>query len=108
MSRCEQLNIDPQSLLPKLPKARDLRPFPTRLALTFLGHSDRVRCISVSPDGQWMVSGSDDGSVRVWEVDTGRCARVWRVGAVVEVRQSVLCLSVCCLSSELNVALSSL
>lgn len=31
--------------------------------------------------GQWLVSGSDDGSVRLWEVATARCMRTWDLGA---------------------------
>ena len=33
--------------------------------------------------GQWLASGSDDGSVRLWEVQTGRCMRAWRLGGPV-------------------------
>ena len=38
---------------------------------------------SVSPDpwsGQWLVSGSEDGSVKLWEVATGRCVTTWELG----------------------------
>ena len=38
---------DPQQLLPKLPKPKDLQPFPTQLTLQFLGHSGKVRCSAV-------------------------------------------------------------
>ena len=31
------------------------------------GHGDRVNCVVYSPDGQRIVSGSDDCSIRVWE-----------------------------------------
>ncbi|MFN8360384.1 MAG: hypothetical protein U0264_10770 [Candidatus Kapaibacterium sp.] len=30
------------------------------------GHSGEVRSVAVSPDGQWYLSGSNDGSVRLW------------------------------------------
>jgi len=33
---------DPKSLLPALPKPRDLQPFPTRLAKRFTGHTAQV------------------------------------------------------------------
>lgn len=41
----------------------------------YRGHTDLVRCISADPSGQWLVSGSDDLSIRVWEVATGRCMK---------------------------------
>ena len=38
---------DPKSLLPALPKPRDLQPFPTRLAKRFTGHTAHVRSKAV-------------------------------------------------------------
>lgn len=72
--------IDPKTLVPKLPKPQDLQPFPQTLAMRFSGHSGRVRCISPHPSGQWLASGSDDGTVRLWEVSTGRCSAKWKLG----------------------------
>ena len=63
--RKERVRVDAEDLLPKLPKPRDLQPFPTTLSLVFRGHSDIIRSISVDPTGQWFVSGSDDGYVKV-------------------------------------------
>eukprot|EP00823_Brevimastigomonas_motovehiculus_P003592 TRINITY_DN2217_c0_g1_i2.p1 TRINITY_DN2217_c0_g1~~TRINITY_DN2217_c0_g1_i2.p1 ORF type:complete len:820 (-),score=148.91 TRINITY_DN2217_c0_g1_i2:481-2940(-) len=68
---------DPKTLIPQLPKPRDLRPFPSTLSIEYVGHTGKVRSISVSPCGQWIASGSDDGTVRLWEVSTGRCFYVW-------------------------------
>jgi hypothetical protein len=44
-----------------------------------LGHrtNTAINSVSLSPDGQWMASGGDDGTVRVWEVSSGRCFRKW-------------------------------
>uniref|UniRef100_A0A8C2T9B2 Ribosome biogenesis protein BOP1 n=1 Tax=Coturnix japonica TaxID=93934 RepID=A0A8C2T9B2_COTJA len=53
-----RVNVDPEDLIPKLPKPRDLQPFPTTQALVYRGHSSLVRCISVSPSGQWLASGT--------------------------------------------------
>lgn len=41
---------DPESLVPQLPKPRDLQPFPTLLALRFCGHTQAVRA-GVHADG---------------------------------------------------------
>ncbi|XP_056008764.1 ribosome biogenesis protein bop1-A-like [Ostrea edulis] len=70
-----KMNINPEDLIPTLPKPRDLQPFPTAQAIVFRGHSGIVRTISVDPSGQWLLSGSDDGTVRFWEVSTGRCMK---------------------------------
>ncbi|KAI8872849.1 BOP1NT-domain-containing protein [Ramicandelaber brevisporus] len=70
--------IDPESLLPKLPDPEELRPFPTTEAVRFAGHTGMVRSISVDPRGRWLLSGSDDGTVRLWEVISGHCVFVWR------------------------------
>ncbi|KAJ2476751.1 Ribosome biogenesis protein erb1, partial [Coemansia sp. RSA 2320] len=75
LKRTTQLNAE--ELMPKLPDPRDLRPFPSAQALVYLGHTGRVRSISVDPTGLWLLSGSDDGTVRLWEIVTGRCARIW-------------------------------
>uniref|UniRef100_A0A8C9FXJ2 Ribosome biogenesis protein BOP1 n=2 Tax=Pavo cristatus TaxID=9049 RepID=A0A8C9FXJ2_PAVCR len=79
-----RVNVDPEDLIPKLPKPRDLQPFPTTQALVYRGHSSLVRCLSVSPSGQWLASGSDDGTVRFWEVCTARCMKTLPVGGVVK------------------------
>ncbi|CAE8651866.1 unnamed protein product, partial [Polarella glacialis] len=35
----QRMNVDPESLLPKLPSPKDLRPFPTHIAVSYDGHS---------------------------------------------------------------------
>ena len=75
--RRSKLNIDPESLLPKLPSPDDLRPFPTVCATLYRGHQGRVRCISVNPAGTFVASGGDDGTVRVWDLLSGR--QLWSV-----------------------------
>ncbi|XP_014895051.1 ribosome biogenesis protein bop1 isoform X2 [Poecilia latipinna] len=79
-----RVNVNPEDLIPKLPKPKDLQPFPTTQALVYRGHSGLVRSISVSPSGQWLVSGSDDGSVRLWEVCSSRCLKTVQVGGAVK------------------------
>ncbi|CAL1185106.1 unnamed protein product [Candida parapsilosis] len=70
--RKNKLNIDPESLIPELPSPKDLRPFPIRCSTIYEGHTGKIRTVAVNPQGIWLATGSDDGSVRVWEVLTGR------------------------------------
>jgi ribosome biogenesis protein ERB1 len=75
--RRNKLNIDPESLLPKLPNPEDLKPFPTTCAAIFRGQEGRVRSVSFDPHGIFVASGGDDGYARIWELLTGR--QVWNV-----------------------------
>eukprot|EP00112_Aurelia_sp_Birch-Aquarium-sp1_P010468 Seg2233.4 transcript_id=Seg2233.4/GoldUCD/mRNA.D3Y31 product="Ribosome biogenesis protein bop1" protein_id=Seg2233.4/GoldUCD/D3Y31 len=70
-----RLQVDPEDLIPKLPKPRDLQPFPSRENLVYRGHEGAVRCLSVDPSGQWLVSGSEDKTLRFWEISTCRCVK---------------------------------
>jgi ribosome biogenesis protein ERB1 len=72
-----KLNIDPNSLIPKLPSPSSLKPFPNHCSLQFT-HSTAARCTSVSPDGHWVVSGGEDGAVSLWETNVGREIRRWK------------------------------
>jgi ribosome biogenesis protein ERB1 len=76
-TRRVKLNIDPESLVPKLPHPRELRPFPVACAVQYRHPANsRVRTVSVDPKGEWVASGSEDGLVRVWDLGNGR--EVWR------------------------------
>lgn len=72
--------IDPDDLLPKLPSPRDLRPFPTGKVLEFGPLPSRARSINIHSAGQWLLSGSDDGIVRLWEIATGFMRAEWNLG----------------------------
>ncbi|CAL9122996.1 unnamed protein product [Musa textilis] len=83
-TRKKRINIDPESLKPKLPSRKDLRPYPRTCYLEYRGHTGPVKTISIDISGQWMASGSSDGTVRVWEIETSRCLRVWNVGEAIK------------------------
>ncbi|KAL6822553.1 hypothetical protein V8C40DRAFT_249898 [Trichoderma camerunense] len=37
------------------------------------GHSDEVNSVVFSPDGQRLASGSSDGTIKIWDVNSGSC-----------------------------------
>lgn len=81
--RKKRINVDPESLKPKRPNLKDLKPYPVTCYIEYKGHNDAVTSISTESSGQWIASGSTDGTVRVWEVATSRCIRVWDIGVAI-------------------------
>lgn len=73
--RRKKLNVDPESLIPTLPKPAELRPFPTLQNIKYKGHQSRVRCISVFHTGQFLASCDEAGSLIIWDVATGRIVK---------------------------------
>lgn len=72
-----RVQVDAESLVPKLPRPAELAPFPSQMSVVFRGHVGAVCCVAVSAgSGRWLATGGEDGSVRVWEARTGRCVQV--------------------------------
>jgi len=44
---------------------------------TLTGHTGRVESLSWSSEGRWLLSGGNDGTARLWELDSGRCLRTF-------------------------------
>ncbi len=44
---------------------------------TLEGHTDYVRGVAISGDSQRIASGSDDGTIKLWGMATGRCTHTW-------------------------------
>lgn len=42
----------------------------------FKGHTWSVTCAVLSPDGRWILSGSGDKTLRLWDIASGKCLRV--------------------------------
>ncbi|CAL1399388.1 unnamed protein product [Linum trigynum] len=82
--RKKRINIDPESLKPKLPSRKDLKPYPSTCYMEYIGHKGPVVSISTEFSGEWIASGSTDGTVRIWEVESGRCRKVWQFDEAVQ------------------------
>jgi ribosome biogenesis protein ERB1 len=70
-----RIQVEPEDLIPKLPRPRDLQPFPAIESIVYEGHNGMVRSISIDKSGQWLASVSDDETLKLWEVQTGRCLK---------------------------------
>ena len=40
------------------------------------GHTDQLQALLVAPDGRWLASAGQDGTVRIWDPVTGTATRV--------------------------------
>jgi len=47
----KKLNIDPDTLIPKLPDPKTLKPFPTAVNIVYNRHQSPIGAIAVSPTG---------------------------------------------------------
>ena len=39
---------------------------------SFEQHQGTVNSVAISPDGNWIASGGDDGSLKIWEIGSGK------------------------------------
>ncbi len=37
------------------------------------GHLDSVRSVIISPDGKYIISGSEDCTIKIWDIKRGKC-----------------------------------
>jgi WD40 repeat protein/serine/threonine protein kinase len=56
-----------------LPGAKTVQP--ARVSVDQRGHGDRVSALAISPDGQFLVSGSQDFMIKIWNLQTGKLLR---------------------------------
>ena len=61
-----------QVILQRLDRIKQINYTKISLAQTLTGHSYCVNSVAFSPEGQVLASGSNDGTIKLWEVKTGR------------------------------------
>lgn len=43
------------------------------------GHNNSIRCLAMSSDGKFLLSGADEGDIRMWELEPNyKCINVWK------------------------------
>jgi WD40 repeat protein len=57
------------------PFGPSLTPLAASLVRTLQGHTDGVNAVAVTPDGRHAVSGSDDFTLRIWDLETGETTK---------------------------------
>src|SRR5207244_2179047 len=69
-------------LSPTVKQGENLFPFPPQLVVekldllyTLTGHKNAVSSVILSADGQTLISGSDDQTIKVWNLSTGKLQR---------------------------------
>jgi len=63
-------------LILRIPAFRPLwNPIP-QVIRTFKGHKDKIYAVSITPDGYWAISASRDKTCILWDMKTGRIAKV--------------------------------
>ena len=43
----------------------------------FAGHQETVNCVKFHPNSNYLFTGSDDRSIRLWDINSGKCERVF-------------------------------
>ncbi len=66
----EALQLTEQRGGPSLEDAKQiiLQTLTNTGGVSLLGHTERINTIALSPDGRWLATGSDDRSVKLWDV----------------------------------------
>ena len=80
-----ELFASPHLLISAAGKSAIIKPVPPPLAITvarpafsepsvrwFKGHTDVIRAVLFTPDGRHIISGSSDGTIRFWNVQSGK------------------------------------
>ncbi len=67
--------IQSSQLPSKLPRAPITPQFTWQCIRTIKGHAGMVHAVAISPDGQFIVSGSGDNNIKLWKLHSGRNVR---------------------------------
>ncbi len=60
-----------------------------QLLRCLVGHTLDVSSIVVTPGGRWAISASKDGTLRVWDLNTGECISIYPIGESISAMSEV-------------------
>ncbi len=71
---------DKNGSIPEITRVSDSRSSPLggTSVRSLQGHTSLVMSVAFSPDGQTLASGSQDETIKLWDVDTGECLKTLR------------------------------
>ena len=79
-----RLNIDPETLLPKLPDLSDLRPYPNALGVKLDAETYPTKypitSMEIDPTGHWILTGFSNGSLTISDTIFGKTYAKWLLG----------------------------
>jgi WD40 repeat protein/serine/threonine protein kinase len=86
--------------------ARVRQPDSGKLLRTFEGHEHWVSVVCLGQDGRVAISGSEDRTLKLWDVATGQCVRTLPVSILIDGKSRPVPVASVCLSSDGRIALS--
>ena len=67
-----------------------MHPSPSSSLIILQGHTNWVMSVAFSPDGKSLVSGSDDYTVKVWNLSEGTCTSTLKVSELMHASPHVM------------------
>jgi len=64
----------------KTDERKTAQSLPKNLLYTLRGHRDWVNSVAVSPDERILASGSEDNTIKLWDINTGKILRTFKKG----------------------------